>query len=195
MSKIRPFAFICFWILLINIAHGQKFDLDVIGLDSVQTVFLKKIPFVKTHSSQKDIQKEIHKIHTELKKTGFFTAMLDTILVSERQYVAQFDIGTKINELSIVISDKLKDKYHFLKTSAISLEPEMLEDFTKLLLRDLDKKGHSFSEISYNNPEHEGTTLKLKLEILESPKRYIDKIIVRGYDDFPRKFIPKFFKI
>ena len=91
-----------------------------------------------------------------------------------------------------MVSNALKDKYHFLKSDTMSLKPEMLEDFTNLILSDLDKRGHSFSEISYSNPEHEGTTLRLKLEVVESSKRYIDKIIVRGYDDFPRKFIPSF---
>ena len=70
-----------------------------------------------------------------------------------------------------------------------------LDEFTNQLLEKIDRKGKSFSEISYINPIIKNDTLIIELTISDSSNRTIDKVIVRGYNAFPEKFISNYFLI
>ena len=75
------------------------------------------------------------------------------------------------------------------------LKLKVSKTFTNLLLTNLDATGNSFSEISFTTPTYLKDTLILNLKLLKSQRRNIDKILVKGYDEFPEKFLKHFFNI
>ena len=110
-------------------------------------------------------------------------------------YEAVFDLGKKTDNLILILPKEFKTKTIEKISDSIRIKTKAFENFTNLLLTNLDAKGSSFSEITFTKPTFLIDTLILELKIIESPKRTIDKVLVKGYDDFPKKFLKQFFKI
>ncbi|MDD7914745.1 hypothetical protein [Polaribacter ponticola] len=59
----------------------------------------------------------------------------------------------------------------------------------------LENKGKSFSKIKLKDTKIKSDTLFAKLEVLQSKKRIINKVKVKGYEKFPDKFLENYLKI
>ena len=194
-KKIIPYIYILFLSYFSHEAIGQNLELNIAASDSIQTTILNEISFIKKHALKKDLYKEIGNIHNKLKKKGFFITTIDTIVKSEEKYTAYFTLGKKTNNIIVIIPHKLTIRNLGMPDDSIRIKTKEFENFKNLILADLDVKGNSFSEIKFTNPTYVKDTLVLQLKIIESSKRNIDKVIVKGYEGFPEKFIKRFYKI
>ena len=194
-KKIIPYIYILFLSYFSHEIIGQNLELNIAASDSIQTTTLNEISFIKKHALKKDVYKEITNIHNKLKKEGYFITTIDTIVKSEEKYTAYFTLGRKTDNIIVIIPHKLKIRNLGMRGDSIRIKTKEFENFKNLLLTDLDAKGNSFSEIKFTNPTYVKDTLVLQLKIIESLKRNIDKVLVKGYDEFPEKFIKRFFKI
>ena len=176
-------------------AIGQNLELNIAASDSIQTTILNEISFIKKHALKKDLYKEIGNIHNKLKKKGFFITTIDTIVKSEEKYTAYFTLGRKTDNIIVIIPHKLTIRNLGMRGDSVRIKTKEFENFKNLLLTDIDAKGNSFSEIKFTNPTYVKGTLVLQLKIIESSKRNVDKVLVKGYEEFPKKFIERFFKI
>ena len=194
-KKIIPYIYILFLGCFTHGVFSQNFELKIKTKDTILRTILNEISYKTNHRSEKEIDKEINKVHNNLKKKGFFTSTIDTITVDEDVYTAFFNLGFKTEEIIVIAAQKTPTITSEQRFDSIRLKPYEFEHFTRSLLNKLDRKGKSFSEISYKNPKFQNRTLVLELHVLESKKRYIDKIIVKGYENFPQSFTKNFFKI
>ncbi len=174
---------------------GQNFSLKIIGLDSLQTEKLASYSYITKYASKIDIYKEIGKFHKKIKKSGFLTSVLDTILLEDSYFTAVFNLGKKTEEVVLIIPKDIKLGGFIKKTDSIKIRTNKLEEFTNSLLTDFDKKGNSFSEITYTNPRYINNVLYLDFNSTKSKKRLINKVIVKGYEDFPESYIKNYFQI
>ena len=174
---------------------GQNFSLKIIGLDSLQTEKLASYSYITKYASKIDIYKGIERFHKEIKKSGFLTSVLDTILLEDSYFTAVFNLGKKTEEVVLIIPKDIKLGGFIKKTDSIKIRTNKLEEFTNSLLTDFDKKGNSFSEITYTNPRYINNVLYLDFNSTKSKKRLINKVIVKGYEDFPESYIKNYFQI
>jgi hypothetical protein len=194
-KKIIPYIYILFFSYFSHETIGQNLELNIAASDSIQTTILNEISFIKKHALKKDLYKEIGNIHNKLKKKGFFITTIDTIVKFEEKYTAFFNLGKKTNTIIVIIPHELTIRNLGIRDDSIRIKTKEFENFKNLLLADLDVKGNSFSEIKFTNPTYVKDTLVLQLKIIESSRRNIDKVLVKGYKEFPKKFIKRFFKI
>lgn len=194
-KKIIPYIYILFFSYFSDGTIGQNLELNIAASDSIQTTILNEISFIKKHALKKDVYKEIGNIHNKLKKKGFFITTIDTIVKSEEKYTAYFTLGRKTDNIIVIIPHKLTIRNLGMRGDSIRIKTKEFENFKNLLLTDVDTKGNSFSEIKFTNPTYVKGTLVLQLKIIESSKRNVDKVLVKGYEEFPKKFIERFFKI
>ncbi len=194
-KKFTPYIYIFFFSCFSHGIFSQNFELQIKTIDSVKNTILNKIPYKKNHLLEKKIYEEINKVHDRLKKIGFLTSKIDTIKVNKDNYTAFFNLGLKTDEIIILSPYRKKFKGSQIDVDSISIKPEEFETFTQSLITKQDKIGNSFSEIFYKNPTYKNNTLILELQIVESSKRSIDKVIVKGYEIFPKNFIKNFFQI
>ena len=194
-KKIIPYIYILFLSYFSHETIGQNLELNIAASDSIQTTILNEISFIKKHALKKDLYKEIGNIHNKLKKKGFFITTIDTIVKFEEKYTAFFNLGKKTNTIIVIIPHELTIRNLGIRDDSIRIKTKEFENFKNLLLADLDVKGNSFSEIKFTNPTYVKDTLVLQLKIIESSRRNIDKVLVKGYKEFPKKFIKRFFKI
>ena len=167
----------------------------MVAKDTIQNRIVSEIYHTKKHLQKKDALDEIDRILQQVKKRGFFTARIDSISKTNKELIAYLDLGKKINEIIIVTK---KDNTNGIIDSgidSIKIKTREFSDLTNQLLEQIDRKGNSFSEITYVNPLLKNDTLLLEMKISNSSSRKIDKVITRGYEDFPKKFITKYFLI
>ena len=194
-KKFIPYIYILFLSCFSHLTFGQKNELILVAKDTIQNRIVSEIYLTKKHLQKKDALDEIDRILQQVKKRGFFTARIDSISKTNKELIAYLDLGKKINE--IIIFTK-KDNTNGIIDSgidSIKIKTREFSDLTNQLLEQIDRKGNSFSEITYVNPLLKNDTLFLEMKISNSSSRKIDKVITRGYEDFPKKFISKYFLI
>ena len=194
-KKITPYIYILFFGCFSYGIVGQNLELKITTKDSLQVHVLNKIIFKKKHNLEADVYKETTNIHSNLKKEGFFVATLDTIIKDQEKYEAIFSLGKKTDNLILILPQEFKKNTFGQFNDSVRIKTKTFENFTNLLLTNLDATGNSFSEISFTKPTLINDTLILNLKILKSKSRTIDKVLVKGYDKFPKKFLKQFFKI
>ena len=202
-KKIIPYIYILFLSCFSHHILGQENELILVTNDTIQNRIVSEIYYTKKHLQKKDVLDEINRILEQVKKRGFFTARIDSISKADKTFSAHIDLGKKTNE--IIIINKLNPEertklYGAPKISesaidSIKIKTNEFDEFTNQLLEKIDRKGKSFSEISYINPIIKNDTLIIELTISDSSNRTIDKVIVRGYNAFPEKFISNYFLI
>ena len=194
-KKFIPYIYILFLSCFSHLTFGQKNELILVAKDTIQNRIVSEIYHTKKHLQKKDALDEIDRILQQVKKRGFFTARIDSISKTNKELIAYLDLGKKINEIIIVTK---KDNTNGIIDSgidSIKIKTREFSDLTNQLLEQIDRKGNSFSEITYVNPLLKNDTLLLEMKISNSSSRKIDKVITRGYEDFPKKFISKYFLI
>ena len=194
-KKFIPYIYILFLSCFSHLTFGQKNELILVTKDTIQNRIVSEIYHTKKHLQKKDALDEIDRILQQVKKRGFFTARIDSISKTNKELIAYLDLGKKINEIIIVTK---KDNTNGIIDSgidSIKIKTREFSDLTNQLLKQIDRKGNSFSEITYVNPLLKNDTLFLEMKISNSSSRKIDKVITRGYEDFPKKFITKYFLI
>ncbi len=194
-KKFIPYIYILFLSCFSHLTFGQKNELILVAKDTTQNRIVSEIYHTKKHLQKKDALDEIDRILQQVKKRGFFTARIDSISKTNKELIAYLDLGKKINEIIIVTK---KDNTNGIIDSgidSIKIKTREFSDLTNQLLKQIDRKGNSFSEITYVNPLLKNDTLFLEMKISNSSSRKIDKVITRGYEDFPKKFITKYFLI
>ena len=194
-KKFIPYIYILFLSCFSHLTFGQKNELILVAKDTIQNRIVSEIYHTKKHLQKKDALDEIDRILQQVKKRGFFTARIDSISKTNKELIAYLDLGKKINEIIIVTK---KDNTNGIIDSgidSIKIKTREFSDLTNQLLEQIDRKGNSFSEITYINPLLKNDTLFLEMKISNSSSRKIDKVITRGYEDFPKKFISKYFLI
>ena len=194
-KKFIPYICILFLSCFSHLTFGQKNELILVTKDTIQNRIVSEIYHTKKHLQKKDALDEIDRILQQVKKRGFFTARIDSISKTNKELIAYLDLGKKINEIIIVTK---KDNTNGIIDSgidSIKIKTREFSDLTNQLLEQIDRKGNSFSEITYVNPLLKNDTLFLEMKISNSSSRKIDKVITRGYEDFPKKFITKYFLI
>ena len=202
-KKITPYIYILFLSCFSHHILGQENELILVTNDTIQNKIVSEIYYTKKHPQKKDILDEINRILQQVKKRGFFTARIDSISKADKTFSAHINLGKRTNK--IIIINKLKPEertklYGASQSSesaidSIKIKTNEFDEFTNQLLKKIDKLGKSFSEISYINPIMKNDTLIIELTISDSSNRKIDKVIVRGYNAFPEKFISNYFLI
>ena len=202
-KKIIPYIYILFLSCFSHHILGQENELILVTNDTIQNRIVSEIYYTKKHPQKKDILDEINRILQQVKKRGFFTARIDSISKADKTFSAHINLGKRTNK--IIIINKLKPEertklYGASQSSesaidSIKIKTNEFDEFTNQLLKKIDKLGKSFSEISYINPIMKNDTLIIELTISDSSNRKIDKVIVRGYNAFPEKFISNYFLI
>ena len=173
--------------LSLKITSTQKEDLKTIG----------KIEYQKTHKDTTSIFNEIKTISEYLKEIGYFTNTIDSVSKKNSHYTAYLTLNTKIKQAVIKIEKTtlsiLKD-FNIIGDS-IFISINNLKS-TLLNISDvLDTNGKSFSKVQLKNIQIKKDVLYADLDIHPSKKRIINKIIVKGYEGFPKSFLKNYYTI
>ena len=184
--------------------HGiaQSLILKISGESDAKTITIDSINYKKTHANYLSIEFELNLLKQKLTKQGYIDTTLEGVTKSnDTLFEAQFVLGKRINKIRVYYDSNFdislmnttnsqKDKNYFeLKTTDI-------ESYLKNLNSRIAEQGDPFSTLQLVNiSKLNSGAMAADLKIITNQKRRIDKIIIKGYEKFPKSYLKRFLKL
>ena len=190
---IKSGLFLIQILLSVNLLYSQEYVLEFISNEEVS----KK---VKKFNNYSELILSIDDSLSSIKKQGHFGAKVDSFLkLDSLNYQVIINKNQKVKYVDISNKDEL-DENTLKILNNYSLENglvkfEKIDSVAKEISEILSELGYPFSEISFKNLESiSPLVVSLEIDINYGTKRNIDKVVVQGYENFPKNFINNIFK-
>ena len=190
---IKSGLFLIQMLLAFNFVYSQQYILEFKNTTESE----KK---TKKYKSYKDLILAIEDTLVLIKKQGFYDAKVNSlirkdsfnyeVILNKNQMVEYIEISNKseFDENIVKILNKYTEDGKLIRFKQI-------ESVTNEITEILSEAGYPFGKVGFINYELVNpTTIKLEMEIQYGSKRNIDKVIVKGYENFPKNFIKNIFK-
>ena len=190
---IKSGLFLIQMLLAFNFVYSQQYILEFKNTTESE----KK---TKKYKSYKDLILAIEDTLVLIKKQGFYDAKVNSlirkdsfnyeVILNKNQMVEYIEISNKsaFDENIVKILNKYTENGKLIRFKQI-------ESVTNEITEILSEGGYPFGKVGFINYELVNpTTIKLEMEIQYGSKRNIDKVIVKGYENFPKNFIKNIFK-
>ena len=171
--------------------YSQEFNLKINSKKKTENIFLSKINYNKKHKDSAALYNEIYKVQKKLKKNGYFLITIDSVLHEDKKYIAYLHLNQKIDSVNLKYKNApalIIQKYNF-KNNILQIPINLLEKILNEISSSQKLKGNAFSKINLYNFEIKNKTLFADINFTPSKKRKIDKVIFKGYENFPQSFI------
>ena len=190
---------ITFFVLLSLISattFSQRLSLEVYSNVIEENKLLSTMDYNKNFNSNKELIKEVEKIVENLQKIGFIKASIESIKeIRENKYSAELSIKRKYRNIYVLGLDSMSlegyknyviiDKKNYLKIPIINIQ-----DFFEKLNQFISVKGFPFNSAKFRNIESfDKDSLKAIIEINYEKERKIDKVVIKGYEKFPKSYL------
>lgn len=196
-QKTTPYIYILFLVVFCNGIYSQNLTLRITSKNKSENKILNKLNYIQKHKDLKSLKKETTKISNHLKNIGYFTHKIDSFKKLNSFYTVFFDLNKKTKKAIIEFSKKTKS-YTNLKLNEdyiLEIPINQLQTLLNDISTSLDNNGKSFSKVQLKNINIKGENLYGEIQIKESKKRTLDKIIIKNYRDFPNNFIKNYFNL
>jgi len=192
----NSFYYFTFFFFLVSInSYSQQLKLKIYSKDSLQGEFLKEINYKKEQLDSTSIIKELELINLNLKKIGFLNNKMLYLKKTDTLYSAVFNLNNKFEKIRINLSKDLKtflnsnnSNYTYNK-KYIELDWNKTPLFLNELVLFFEQNGNSFAQVYLKNITLNDNHAVADIYITKNISRTIDKIIVKGYSKFPKKYI------
>ncbi|WP_198519831.1 hypothetical protein [Polaribacter sp. ALD11] len=176
---------------------SQTFNLELSSEKKLEKKFLSQISFKKKHGDSTSIYNELTKIHKLIKLNGYFLSSLDSITLKRKKYSAHFNLNEKIDSVSLKhknLPPIISRNFNFLNNN-LKIPIEKLEGVINKISKELEDKGDSFSKIKLQNITIKNRTLFAEINYKKTKERKVNKLLFKGYNNFPNSFIKNYFDI
>ncbi|APZ45066.1 hypothetical protein BW723_01595 [Polaribacter reichenbachii] len=186
-----------FALLLVNTTLAQDLSLKITSLKKSEQSVIEKIEYQKKHNDSVSIINEVNRISNYLKNIGYFTNTIDSIKKEKSNYSVYISLKNKITQAILNtshITDLTLSNIEIIDKK-ISISINELETSLSNISMNLEKQGKSFSKVRLKDVVIKKNILYADLNIYQSKKRIINKIIIKGYEDFPKSYLKNYFNI
>ncbi|SDR73382.1 Hemolysin activation/secretion protein [Polaribacter sp. KT25b] len=196
-KKITHYIYVLFFIFFSSDFIAQKINLKITSKSNIDNLILEEVDFKKTHNNTTSINSEVNKVSNYLKNIGYFTNTIDSIITIKNKQIAYFSLNEKTKNARIRINNNinlLQTKYK-IENKIISIPIKKIKALLLEISNSLEKQGRSFSKVQLKNIYIKDKILFGETEILSSEKRNINKLIVKGYKEFPNSYLKNHFNL
>jgi outer membrane protein assembly factor BamA len=202
MSIFIRFTFFVFLLIFINQTSAQSITLKVIGENSKSTKIIDSINYKNQFINYSNLEAEIYSLKHKLNKQGYIDTTIDNVAKeNDTLFKVELTLGEKINTIRIYYNsgfniELLNFIAHKRGNDFFELEITQLEFSLDALNLKIAEQGDPFSSLQLINISKLNSDLiTAEIKINTNQKRNIDKIIVKGYDKFPKSYINRFLKL
>jgi hypothetical protein len=149
------------------------------------------------HTDSLALYIELNRVQKRLKMNGYFLSRIDSVSKKGENYIAYLNLDKKVDSVLLKhksISNQILQKYNF-KNNYIKIPVNQLEEILNDISTFQELKGNAFSKIKLKKLRIDNKTLYAEIDLTTSKKRKIDKVIIKGYDNFPESFIKNYLNI
>ena len=177
--------------------YSQDFSLEINSNKTTENKFLSKINYKTKHKDATALYIELNKVQKHLKMNGYFLSRIDSVSKKGKIYIAYLNLDKKVDSVLLKhksISNQMLQKYNF-KNNYIKIPINQLEEILNAISNFQELQGNAFSKIKLKKIRIDKKTLYAEIDLNTSKKRKIDKVIIKGYDNFPESFIKNYLNI
>jgi len=193
--KIK-FIFFAIIAIISTSSHSQKLGLELFSNVIEENKLLLSMDYKKNFTSNEELIKEVEKITENLQKSGFIQASIKSIKkVKKNEYIAELLIGKKYNNIYVLGLDSMrlkgyKNYVEIDKKNYLKIPIKKVKDFFEKLNQFISVEGHPFNSAKFISIEpFDKDNLKAIIDINYEKERKIDKVIIKGYEKFPKSYI------
>ncbi len=177
--------------------NAQQFHLNITTKDSLNLIILNKIHFNKTYLNRQSVLNEVKNISKSLAKIGYLN---NSYALKEKDTLINciYTLNKKIDSISVYFDKKFditslsKFKNIKIKDKHFEVSTDYIETILNYIIHFYEINGFSFTSIYLDNIKEKGNTLVASLIIKTSKKRNITNVIIKGYPNFPKKYLNHF---
>ena len=196
MNNYSKIVFIIFLIVVSNNIIANTYNLKN-KLDIVDDNYFIIIDSINNDVNNLELTKKIDSIRNQ----GYFKLeIVEKIKIDSLKYKVKIDLNQKFE--NIYLLDKgsminfkdqkikiINDERHY------QIKINQLEGFLNKTSEDIANKGYPFNKIQLIDiKSYDQTNLYARVNIELNQKRKTDKIIIKGYENFPKAFIKHYLK-
>ncbi|MCX7547872.1 hypothetical protein OS188_07895 [Xanthomarina sp. F1114] len=174
------------------------------GKDSIETQVIDSIKYKKRFKDFNSLNTELASFKNKLDQLGYIEHKLENTEKTDSLITATFYLYKKYHSLKIFYDAKLVSKNILTKISK-----QVYDDYFIIPLKDTEKSltyinlklselGDPFHQLKLSNIILNKTSNDIQAKLMTSEKvekRHIDKIIIKGYEKFPKSYLKYFLKI
>lgn len=198
-SSTHIFAFL---FLLFCFSPAKSQTLNVKGNNADEQIIIDNTNYKKTHENIKSIVDELNSLQKAFFNIGYFDASYSELKkINDSTYQSTFNLNLKYTSLKIHYN---KDKMNLNILNAFSLNftdsyliipPENLTPFLEALVEDFQNTGNPFAEVQLKNINKQKDIVVADLNIKVIEKRRLDKVIIKGYEKFPKSYVKNYLRL
>lgn len=187
-----------FFILVFNTLKAQNQKLEIrLNLRENQDPISKKL-YIRNGLRKDSIPKEINAYRSKIELFGYLNSKLDSLTRKDSLWVAYIDPGIRIKYINIdysYISKTILTKKELnpfskeLTDTKIRIPFSEVGQFMESLVDLFEVKGNSFVQFSLKDIALVNNEASATLIIDLKRERYIDKIVIKGYENFPKNYL------
>ncbi|CAM1374374.1 BamA/TamA family outer membrane protein [Tenacibaculum xiamenense] len=163
--------------------YSQEYSLLITSSNKNELKEIEKVNYIRLHSSEKSMNSEVSRVKKKLNSKGYLKIQ-QTFKKQDSIYTYFFHLGNRINLASIK-----KDSIQLI------MKFEELETYLVNKKNELDSEGKSFTEVKLSSIKIKNDTLFAELDYNQRKTRLIDKVIIKGYENFPKSYLEHFLNI
>ncbi|TCK68568.1 outer membrane protein assembly factor BamA [Winogradskyella wandonensis] len=182
--------------------YGQKVLLQIEAESELALKEIDSLDYKKLFSNYLELEKEVYTVKNKLIKKGFIdTAVREIKKQNDSLFNAYLHVGKKIKTVRVYLDSEFDKKLlefsnTLVQSNYFEVSVENLEAVLELLNKRIAEQGDPFSTLQLINIKKEKSNLiAAELFTENNLKRQIDKIVVKGYERFPKSFIKRFLKL
>jgi hypothetical protein len=177
--------------------YSQDFSLEINSNKTTENKFLSKINYKTKHKDATALYIELNRVQKHLKMNGYFLSRIDSVSKKGKIYIAYLNLDKKVDSVLLKhksISNQMLQKYNF-KNNYIKIPINQLEEILNVISNFQELQGNAFSKIKLKKLRIQNKTLFAEIDLTSSKKRKIDKVVLKGYENFPKSFIKNYLNI
>ncbi|RZV56504.1 MAG: hypothetical protein EX254_10650 [Flavobacteriaceae bacterium] len=189
--------------LFCSSSFGQELSLKINGKTELESKIIDSLDYERRFRDFKELIKEKDKVKTQLFKLGFIeNREISSNKSNDSTYLVSFSLNTRFKSIDIYYSKEIVSRKMISTISEdvyddyFSIPFHSVESKLEFINTQLANQGTPFRTLQLMNIERKtDDTLKADLIVSEESIRTIDKIVVNGYEKFPRSFLKRYLKI
>ena len=188
------------FIILFTVFHTNAIAKRPTLEKKIDNIGNQRVLFINSNNNDinlKDLSKKID----SLKKQGYFNLeIIEKVKKDSLNYKVTIDLNQKFENIYIygesrMINFKGKNVKIIEGKKHYSIKINELESFLTKSSEDIANKGYPFNKVQLNNiKDFDSTNLYASINVKLNVKRKSDKVIIKGYENFPKAFLKHYLK-
>lgn len=179
---------LCLFLCYISATQAQDFYLKITSSSDKEQKTIDSLSYKTIHINPKVVVDEVNTFSEKLTKIGYLSnKVLQQQKINDSTFVFELALGQKIDFIQINTQKaSFIRENNLVEKDTITIAFSETESFMNQLLHQLEVRGFSTSGVKLTNFSTEKNILKADLTENITAARYLDDIVVLGYELFPK---------